>query len=200
MSVAIIKYNAGNIFSVENAMKRIGQEAVVTDDPDVIRAADRVIFPGVGEASTTMKYLRERGLDDLIRSLKQPTLGICIGLQLMCACSEEGDTECLGIFDERVTRFKSAEHKIPHMGWNTIQAKDSPLFAGLGKDPHVYYVHSYCAQVGAHTIATTDYVQPFSAALHKDNFYAVQFHPEKSSLVGELMLKNFLGMSETLKY
>ncbi|MDR0414339.1 MAG: imidazole glycerol phosphate synthase subunit HisH [Prevotellaceae bacterium] len=193
MSVAIIKYNAGNIFSVESAMRRIGREdVVVTDDPDVIRTADRVIFPGVGEAGTTMKYLREHKLDSLIRSLRQPTLGICIGLQLMCAYSEEGDTECLGIFDERVVRFKSGEHKIPHMGWNTIQAKESPLFAGLEKDPHVYYVHSYCAQVGAHTIATTDYVQPFSAALHRDNFYAVQFHPEKSALVGEQILRNFL--------
>ncbi|MDR1416834.1 MAG: imidazole glycerol phosphate synthase subunit HisH [Prevotellaceae bacterium] len=192
MSVAIIKYNAGNVFSVENAMKRIGQEAVLTDDPDVIRAADKVIIPGVGEASTTMKFLREHGLDNLIRSLKQPTLGICIGLQLMCAYSEEGDTECLGIFDEHVIRFKSIEHKIPHMGWNTIRVKDSPLFAGLEKDPYVYYVHSYYAQLGAHTIATTDYVQPFSAALHKDNFYALQFHPEKSALVGEQILKNFL--------
>jgi glutamine amidotransferase len=194
VSVAIIKYNAGNIFSVENAMRRIGREAVVTDDPDAIRAADKVIFPGVGEAGTTMRYLRAHGLDALIRSLKQPTLGICIGLQLMCAYSEEGDTECLGIFDERVSRFKPAGHKIPHMGWNTIRTKNSPLFAGLEKDPYVYYVHSYCAQVGAHTIATTDYIQPFSAALHKENFYALQFHPEKSAWVGEEILRRFLEM------
>ncbi|MDR3367411.1 MAG: imidazole glycerol phosphate synthase subunit HisH [Prevotellaceae bacterium] len=195
MSVAIIKYNAGNIFSVENAMKRIGREAVVTDNPDVIRAADRVIFPGVGEAGTTMQYLREHGLDTLIRSLRQPTLGVCIGLQLLCAYSEEGDTECLGIFDERVSRFRPGEHKIPHIGWNTIQTTESPLFAGLPKEPYVYYVHSYCAELGAHTIAATDYAQPFSAALHKDNFYAVQFHPEKSAQAGEQILKNFLQIS-----
>ncbi len=193
MEVAIIKYNAGNIFSVENALKRIGQEAVLTDNPDVIRAADKVIFPGVGEAETTMKYLREHGLDKLICSLRQPTLGICIGLQLMCKHSEEGDTECLGIFDVDVKRFKSNTYKVPHMGWNTIQPNDgSPLFAGLEKEPYAYYVHSYYAQAGAHTLATTDYVQPFSAALHKNNFYAVQFHPEKSAWVGERVLKNFL--------
>jgi glutamine amidotransferase len=200
LSVAIVKYNAGNIFSVENALKRIGQEAVVTDNPDVIRAADKVIFPGVGEAGTTMQYLREHGLDTLIRSLRQPTLGICIGLQLLCAYSEEGDTECLGVFDERVSRFEAGKQKIPHIGWNTIQAKSSqakssPLFAGLGSDPYVYYVHSYCAQLGAHTIATTHYGQPFSAALHRDNFYALQFHPEKSAQVGEQILKNFLQIA-----
>lgn len=195
MKVAIIKYNAGNIFSVENALKRIGQAAVVTDNPDTILAADKVIFPGVGEAGTTMKYLREHGLDKLICSLRQPTLGICIGLQLMCRRSEEGDTECLGIFDENVKRFQSRDYKIPHMGWNTIHASgESPLFAGLEKDPYVYYVHSYYAQVGSHTAATTDYVQPFSAALHRDNFYAVQFHPEKSAWVGEQILKNFLAL------
>ena len=192
MKIAIVKYNAGNIFSVENALKRIGREAVITDNPDVIRAADKVIFPGVGEAGTTMKYLRERGLDKLICSLRQPTLGICIGLQLMCKHSEEGDTECLSIFDENVKRFQSKNYKIPHMGWNTIQPNNSPLFAGLEKEPYVYYVHSYCAEKGAHTIAATDYAQTFSAALHKDNFYAVQFHPEKSAWVGEQILKNFL--------
>ncbi len=194
MKVAIIKYNAGNIFSVENALKRIGQEAVLTDNPDVIRAADKVIFPGVGEAGTTMKYLREHGLDKLICSLRQPTLGICIGLQLMCKHSEESDTECLGIFDESVKRFQSKEYKIPHMGWNTIEPNDSPLFADLEKDPYVYYVHSYYAEVGQHAIATTHYAQPFSAALHKDNFYAVQFHPEKSAWVGETILRNFLTL------
>jgi len=194
MKVAIIKYNAGNICSVENALKRIGQEAVLTDNPDVIRAADRVIIPGVGEAGTTMKYLREHGLDKLVCSLRQPTLGICIGLQLMCKHSEEGDTECLGIFDESVKRFKSSGYKIPHMGWNTIQPKGSPLFAELEKEPYVYYVHSYCAELGKHTIATTDYAQTFSAVLHRDNFYAVQFHPEKSAWVGEQILKNFLSL------
>ena len=194
MKVAIIKYNAGNIFSVENALKRIGIEAMLTDNPDVICAADKVIFPGVGEAGTTMKYLREHGMDKLIRSLRQPTLGICIGLQLMCKHSEEGDTECLGIFDESVKRFQSKEHKIPHMGWNTIEPNGSPLFAGLEKEPYVYYVHSYYAELGKHTIATTGYAQPFSAALHRDNFYAVQFHPEKSAWVGERILKNFLSL------
>ena len=195
MNVAIIKYNAGNICSVENAMKRIGQEAVLTDNPDVIRAADKVILPGVGEAGTAMQYLRAHGLDALIRSLKQPTLGICIGLQLFCAYSEEGDTECLGIFDERVSRFRPGAHKIPHMGWNTMLTKESPLFAGLDGETYVYYVHSYCAQLGEHTIATTDYVQPFSAALHRDNFYALQFHPEKSAQAGEQILKNFLKLA-----
>jgi glutamine amidotransferase len=195
MKVAIIKYNAGNIFSVENALRRIGQEAAVTDNPDVIRAADRVIFPGVGEAGTTMKYLREHGLDELLRTLRQPTLGICIGLQLMCRHSEEGDTECLGIFDVPVKRFQSGSCKIPHMGWNTVQPKSaSPLFDGLAADPYFYYVHSYYAQAGAGTLAATDYVQPFSAALHRDNFYAVQFHPEKSAGVGERVLRNFLSL------
>ena len=194
MKIAIIKYNAGNIFSVENALKRIGQQAVITDNPDVLRAADRVIFPGVGEAGTTMRYLREHGLDTLICSLRQPTLGICIGLQLMCRRSEEGDTECLGIFDESVKRFQSARCKVPHMGWNTLEPLGSPLLAGLEKEPYVYYVHSYYAEVGAHTVATTGYAQTFSAALHRDNFYAVQFHPEKSAWVGEQILKNFLSL------
>jgi len=194
MNVAIIKYNAGNICSVENALKRIGVAATLTESPEVISAADRVIFPGVGEAGTTMKYLRAHGLDRLICSLRQPTLGICIGLQLMCRRSEEGNTECLGIFDESVRRFQSKAHKIPHMGWNTLAPSGSPLFAGLEKEPYVYYVHSYYAELGQHTIATTSYAQPFSAALHRDNFYAVQFHPEKSAWVGERILKNFLSL------
>ncbi|MDR3296818.1 MAG: imidazole glycerol phosphate synthase subunit HisH [Prevotellaceae bacterium] len=191
--VAIIKYNAGNIRSVENAMRRIGCAYAVTDNPDVIRAADRVIFPGVGEASTTMRYLREHHLDELIVSLRQPVLGICIGLQLMCAHSDEGDVGCLGLFDERVSRFADKGYKVPHVGWNTIAAaSDSPLFAGLPREPYVYFVHSYCAEVGAHTIATTGYGRVFSAALRKNNFYALQFHPEKSGEVGERILRNFL--------
>ncbi|MDR1225700.1 MAG: imidazole glycerol phosphate synthase subunit HisH [Prevotellaceae bacterium] len=195
MKVAIVKYNAGNIFSVEYALKRIGCSAVVTDDHELLRAADKVIFPGVGEASTSMRYLRRHGLDTLIGSLKQPVLGVCIGLQLMCRHSEEGNVACLGIFDEQVKRFRSAVLKVPHMGWNTLQPeKDSPLFAGVPKDAYVYYVHSYYAAVGEHTVATTDYVQPFSAALHKDNFYALQFHPEKSAAVGERILQNFLNL------
>lgn len=195
MKVAIVKYNAGNICSVQNALSRIGVAAALTDNPDVIRAADKVIFPGVGEAGTTMKYLREQGLDKLICSLRQPTLGICIGLQLMCRHSEEADTECLGIFDVNVKRFQSHKYKVPHMGWNTILPRGgAPLFGGLEKEPYAYYVHSYYAEVGAHTIAATDYAQAFSAALHKDNFYAVQFHPEKSAWVGEQVLKNFLDL------
>jgi glutamine amidotransferase len=195
MKIAIVKYNAGNIFSVECALKRIGYNAIVTDEHDLLRAADRVIFPGVGEASSSMRYLREHGLDKLIASLQQPVLGICIGLQLLCKHSEEGNIDCLGIFDEPVKRFQSDSLKVPHMGWNTIQLqKESPLFSGIPHNAYVYYVHSYYAAVGAHSIATTDYVQLFSAALHKDNFYALQFQPEKSAAVGEQILQNFLNL------
>ena len=196
MNVAIIKYNAGNIFSVLYALKRIGIEAVVTDDFDTIRNADKVIFPGVGEASSAMAYLKEKGLDKLIVSLKQPVLGICIGEQLMCRYSEEGNVDCLGIFDVDVKRFDNStqpEIKIPHMGWNTISASNNPLLKGIdGK--FVYFVHSYYAPVCSHTIATCDYITPYSAALHRDNFYATQFHPEKSGDVGELILKNFIEL------
>ncbi len=196
MKIAIIKYNAGNIFSVECALKRLGLQAEITDNPDIIRAADRVIFPGVGEAGSAMTYLRSHRLDSLIKSLTQPVLGICIGQQLLCAHSEEGDTDCLGIFDTDVRRFNapSPEFKIPHMGWDTlVDIKDDFIPRELdGK--YVYYVHSYYVPVNPATVATTDYIVPFSAALHKDNFYATQFHPEKSGDIGELILKRFIQL------
>ena len=196
MEVAIIKYNAGNICSVDCALKRLGITPVITADEALLRRADKVIFPGVGEAGTTMVYLREHGLDRIIRSLQQPVLGICIGMQLLCRHSEEGDADCLGIFDAEVKRFVSQRHedKIPHMGWNSLSSMDHALFSGVPKESFVYYVHSYYVPVNPATIATTDYIVPFSAALHKDNFYATQFHPEKSGSVGELVLRNFLQL------
>lgn len=200
----VIQYNAGNIQSVRYALSRVGAGCTVTDDPALIRAADRVIFPGVGEASTAMAYLRERGLDAVIRSLTQPVLGICLGMQLMCAHSEENDATCLGIFGESVRRFRPATApaapqpaeaaKVPQIGWNTITDVQSPLLSGLGDEPFVYFVHSYYADLGPHTIATTDYIHPYSAALQHGNFYGVQFHPEKSAAVGERILKNFLSL------
>ena len=199
MKLAIVKYNAGNIQSVLYALERIGMEAVVTDDHAAIRAADKVIFPGVGEASTAMQYLRERGLDTLIKNLEQPVLGICLGMQLMCSYSEENDTTCLGIFEENVRRFQPVAGagntiKIPQIGWNNIYDLKSPLFKGLPENSYCYFVHSYYAASGDHTIATADYIQPYSAGLYKDNFYGVQFHPEKSATVGEQILKNFLTL------
>ncbi len=199
MKVAIIKYNAGNIFSVDYALRRLGVEAEITGDIEKILSADKVIFPGVGEAETTMKYLHEHKLDEVIKSLKQPTLGICIGMQLMCQSSEEalsGNVDCLGIFDEKVKLFVPNEqiNKVPHMGWNTITNLQTPLFKGLPQDPYFYYVHSFYATIGKDTIAQTDYIHPYSAALHKDNFYAVQFHPEKSGTMGEIVLNNFLSL------
>ena len=196
MEVAIIKYNAGNICSVDCALKRLGITPAITADEALLRRADKVIFPGVGEAGTTMEYLREHGLDRIIRSLQQPVLGICIGMQLLCRHSEEGDADCLGIFDAEVKRFVSQRHedKIPHMGWNSLSSMDHALFSGVPKESFVYYVHSYYVPVNPATIATTDYIVPFSAALHKDNFYATQFHPEKSGSVGELVLRNFLQL------
>ena len=196
MEVTIIKYNAGNIYSVVHALRRIGIEALVTDDKERILAADKVIFPGVGEASSTMAYLREHKLDQLITDLKQPTLGICIGLQLMCRNSEEGNAKCLGIFDTEVKRFISNNpmDKVPQMGWNTISDLKTSLFTPEMENQYVYYVHSFYAELCAQTIATTDYLQPYSAALHRDNFFATQFHPEKSGDLGERILKNFIAI------
>ncbi len=193
-----MKYNAGNVFSVKCALKRIGVEAAVTDDVEQLRSADKVIFPGVGEASTAMDYLRNHGLDCVIADLKQPVLGICIGLQLLCHSSEEGNTHGIGVFDLDVKRFapdNALGLKIPHMGWNTISVvKDNPLLTEDMDGAWVYYVHSYYAPVGTDTIATTEYGNGFSAALHKNNFFATQFHPEKSGVVGEQVLKNFVEL------
>ena len=199
MNIAVIKYNAGNIQSVEFALQRLGITPEITADPEQIKAADKVIFPGVGEASTTMKYLREHKLDQLIISLKQPVLGICLGLQLMCKHSEENDVQCLGIFDEEVKRFQAPKgeelhYKVPQMGWNTISNLKSGLFDSSLENQYVYFVHSYYAALGPHTIATTQYSQAFSAALHRDNFYATQFHPEKSGTIGAKILKNFIEL------
>lgn len=197
MNVVIVKYNAGNIQSVQYALERIGASALVTDDHELIRSADKVIFPGVGEASTAMHYLQSKSLDLLIKELQQPVLGICLGMQLMCKYSEENDTDCMGIFDEQVKLFqpeKSAGLKVPQIGWNTISDLSTHLFKDVPENSFCYFVHGYYASKGEHTIATTDYVQPYSAALHRDNFYGVQFHPEKSAVVGEQILKNFLTL------
>ncbi len=193
MKVAVVKYNAGNISSVEKALRRLGVEPTITDDAEIIGSADKVVFPGVGAADITMAYLKEHGLDDVIRGLKQPVLGICLGMQLMCRHSEEGDADGLGIFDVDVKRFDGGEeHKVPHMGWNTICRLKGELFSKEMEDKYVYFVHSYYVPVNEHTTATTDYILPFSAAIQKDNFYATQFHPEKSESVGNMILENFL--------
>lgn len=198
MNVAIVKYNAGNICSVVNALQRLGISPEVTDVPERLLQADRVLFPGQGEAGSTMDYLRAHRLDEVIRNLRQPVLGICIGQQLLCRHSEESDTDCLGIFDAEVLRFRPSRHedKVPHMGWNTLADTQSELFRGFGKDEFVYFVHSYYVPVNEYTAATTEYITPFSAALHKDNFYTTQFHPEKSGSVGERILKNFLDLKK----
>lgn len=194
MKAVLIKYNAGNIQSVSFALERLGIEFVITDDEDQIRSADKVIFPGVGEASTTMAYLRDKKLDAVIRDLRQPVLGICLGMQLMCRHSEENDTTCLGIFDEPVKRFlPTGDLKVPHMGWNQLQLKDTWLDRKL-EQQHAYFVHSYYVPVNRNTSAITEYIHPFSAAMHRDNFYAVQFHPEKSAEAGELVLKSFFAL------
>lgn len=198
MKVAIIKYNAGNIFSVLYALKRIGVEAVVTDDFNTIKNADKVIFPGVGEASSAMAYLKEKGLDQLIKSLKQPVLGICIGMQLLCNYSEEGNVDCMGIFDVPVKKFDNSNcpnQKIPHMGWNTITInKENDLITRDIDGTYTYFVHSFHAPICNHTVASCNYITPFSAVLQKDNFYATQFHPEKSGDIGEIILKNFIQL------
>ena len=193
MKTVIVKYNAGNVISVTNALHRLGVKAEVTDDPEKLATADKVIFPGVGEASTAMNYLHQRRLDKVLLNLKQPFLGICLGLQLMCKHSEENDTECLGIFDLNVKRFPPKD-KVPHMGWNKLDMKDHPLFEGTPANTFFYYVHSYYAEKGAETIAASEYILPFSAALHKDNFYAIQAHPEKSGKDGQTVLQNFLNI------
>lgn len=196
MKIAIIKYNAGNIRSVLYALERIGHSALVTDNADEIKKADKVIFPGVGEASTAMKYLTKRNLDKLICSLTQPVLGICLGMQLMCKYSEENDTACLGIFDEDVKKFQPADDKlkVPQIGWNSIYNLKTDLFKHVSENSYCYFVHGYYAATGEHTVATTNYVQPYSSGLHKDNFYGVQFHPEKSAAAGEQILKNFIEL------
>jgi len=222
MVLTIVKYNAGNIQSVLYALERIGMQAIVTDDHEQIKAADKVIFPGVGEASSAMRYLKERGLDKLIKNLKQPVLGICLGLQLMCRYSEENSTDCLGIFNEEVKLFKPVEEvteeenamdqlneifvvappppkreetkvklKVPQIGWNNIYNLKTDLFTHVPENSYCYFVHSYYAALGDHTIATTNYIQPYSSGLHRDNFYGVQFHPEKSAVIGEQILRNF---------
>ncbi|MHB1921458.1 MAG: imidazole glycerol phosphate synthase subunit HisH [Chitinophagaceae bacterium] len=211
MEVVIIKYNAGNIRSVLLALERMGIAAQVTDDGEKIRGADKVIFPGVGSAGPAMTYLKEKGLDQIIFRLQQPVLGICLGMQLMCRYSEENNTECLGIFPQEIKKFilpaESGPHqmttwnaqqpfrlKIPQTGWNNIYSLSSPLFKGVVEMEYVYFVHSYFADLGNHTIAQTDYIQPYSSALQRDNFYGVQFHVEKSAEVGQQILSNFLQL------
>ena len=196
MNIVIIQYNAGNIQSVLYALERLDVQAKVTDNVELIQSADKVIFPGVGEASTAMHYLKERGLDKVIVNLKQPVFGICLGMQLMCAYSEENNTSCLGIFEEQVKLFKptDATIKVPQIGWNTISNLKTDLFKGVTEESYAYFVHGYYAAIGNRTIGTTNYVQPYSCALHKDNFYGVQFHPEKSAKVGEQIIQNFLSL------
>ena len=195
MNVAIVKYNAGNIYSVVNALRRMGIEPMLTDDPEFLRKADRVLFPGQGEARGAMEYLKARRLDEVIRDLKQPVFGICVGQQLLCSHSEEGDVDCIGIFDAEVKRFQPERHedKVPCMGWNKLYDTKSPLMEGI-EGGYVYFVHSYYVPVCADTIATADYIQPYSASMHKNNFYACQFHPEKSGRVGEHIIRNFLEL------
>ena len=196
MNVAIVKYNAGNVYSVVNALRRMGVEPLLTDDAEALRKADRVFFPGQGHAGEAMDYLRVRRLDEVIRDLKQPVFGICVGQQLLCRHSEEGDTDCIGIFDAEVKRFqpKNHEDKVPCMGWNQLYDLKSPLYKGLADGAYVYFVHSFYVPVCTETIATTDYILPYSASMQKDNFYTCQFHPEKSGKVGEKILQNFLSI------
>lgn len=199
MKTVIIKYNAGNVQSVMYALERLGASYILTDNTDEIQSADKVIFPGVGEASTAMNYLRQRGLDRLIPSLKQPVLGTCVGMQLLCRHSEENDTTCMGVFDVDIRRFPdrrtaASAGKVPHTGWNNLTSLRGPLAVGLPNDAYVYFVHSYAADVCADTTAVCEYGRPFSAMLQRDNFYAAQFHTEISGNVGALILKNFLNI------
>jgi imidazole glycerol-phosphate synthase subunit HisH len=194
MKVAIVDYNAGNTASVRNALNRLRVDARLTDDPDLLRAADKVIFPGVGEASTAMQNLKAKRLDGVIQSLKQPFLGICLGMQLLCESTEENDTECLGLVPRRVKRFPAKEAKVPQIGWNRIAKLSSPLFSGVVDGSFVYFVHSYFVETGPETIASTDYAGEFTAGLRCENFYGVQFHPEKSGPVGQRILENFLSL------
>lgn len=191
--IAVIQYNAGNIRSVQNALQRLGRPSIVTDVPEEIESASHVIFPGVGEAGTAMKYLKDKGLDIVLQNLKQPVLGVCLGLQLLCRHSEEGDTTCLGIFDAEVRLFPPKD-KVPHIGWNNCASLSGRLLQGIDLQQDFYFVHSYYAEICEHTAAVCDYILPFSAALEKDNFFAVQFHPEKSAGAGETILKNFLTL------
>lgn len=191
--IAILKYNAGNVKSVENAVKKLGYEVIITDDEKLLKSADKVIFPGVGEASSAMKYLKENQLDNLIKSLQQPVLGICLGMQLMCEHSEEGNTDGLGIFKTKVKKFPPLD-LVPQMGWNNFTSLKGELFQNINLQNDCYFVHSFYAEICAETIAVTDYILPFSAGLQKDNFNATQFHPEKSSETGLQILKNFLKL------
>jgi glutamine amidotransferase len=193
MKLVIIKYNAGNVCSVEFGLQRLAVNAIVTDNAEEILSADKIIFPGVGAAGFAMDYLRERKLDALIRNCKQRFLGICLGMQLLCEYSEENDTKCIGVFDEAVKKFKG-NIKVPQMGWNNIYGLKQPLFNGLNEEAYVYFVHSYYVEKSVHTVATANYGLEYSAAIQKDNFYAVQFHPEKSGRVGETILKNFIEL------
>ena len=195
MDVAIVKYNAGNIYSVVNAMKRLGINPILTDDAEMLQKADRVLFPGQGQAKEAMEYLKAHQLDQVIKNLTQPVLGICVGQQLLCRHSEEGDVDCIGIFDVDVKRFKPQKHedKVPAMGWNELYDLKTDLYKGLSH-PYSYFVHSYYVPLCEETIATADYILPYSASLHKDNFYATQFHPEKSGATGEKIIKNFLEL------
>jgi len=196
MKVAVVKYNAGTIFPVMCALKRLGAEPVLTDDAAEIRSASHIVFPGQGEASGAMACLREKGLDTVLREATQPVLGICIGMQLLCSFSEEGSTPCLGIFPMEVKRFRPVRHedKVPAMGWNSLHGLRGPLFKGIDEDSFTYFVHSFYVPASPFTIATADYVQPYSAAICRDNFFATQFHPEKSGVVGEQILRNFLAL------